>query len=170
MEWKTTIHENGEKRESTSWQVLHTNWVRNKKWSEVTFTLSARWLHMVYPSATSHYPCFFSIIPIVHKQEACTWHLCKILCNAPSFLLLILRISSLDIIHHIKQQNIGPYQENKFKNVTYNFFLSLLGKIPRGLMLCCQYRNVHVHALKKEKKKVNERTRKKPHRLIYTAN
>lgn len=44
----------------------------------------------------------------------------------------------------------------------YNFFLSLLGKIPRSLMLCCQYRNVHLHALKKEKKKVNERTRKKP--------
>lgn len=65
-------------------------------------------------------------------------------------------------ICHIKQQNIGPYQANKFKNVMYNLFLSLLDKTPRGLTLCCQYRNVRVHALKNGKKRVNECTRKKP--------
>lgn len=160
MEWKIIIHENDEKLESTSWQVLHTNWLWNKIWSEVSFTVSAKWLHVVDASVASHYPRSFGIIPILHKQEAHIWHLTQNSLQYTCFSTSHFADFPFRYSHCIRMQKTGRYHKNKLKNGMYSFFLSLLGKIPRDLTVCCQYRNVRVHAIKKEK--VNEHTRKNP--------
>ena len=108
----------------------------NWKMVEVTFTASARRCHVVGSSVARHYLCFFSIIPILHKQEARTWHLCKILCNAPTFLLLILHISSLDtfIISSNRTLDFTKKINSRMSYVTSFFFAKKNTKRPNALL------------------------------------
>lgn len=89
-------------------------------------------------------PTCFSTISALREQETGTGHSCNIPCNAPAFLLLILRIPRLDTFITGRNTTSDLTKKMNSRMMCIVSVFCLLGETPRAL-----YKNMHVHALRK---------------------
>lgn len=141
---RPSIHGHSVEAGGSSCQALHPNWL----WNENPSSESARWLHKLHSSAPSHYPpALAEFLHCVSRRQTLGTP-----AVFPAMLLLFCSHfvdSQVRHIHHSKQHNIGPHQENKFKNAVYSFWFLFAGQNTKSPNTLLPIQNRHVHALKK---------------------